>query len=398
MRQQVRIIAHRNKSGNLSLRLRCLLGTSYCDIATGIVLHPAEWDNRRQRVLPQHPDHNALNAQLNTLHNRATEYLQRNPDSDTDAFRTALSDENKHADTYTSDDLFDALNAFIAAESKHNTWSDGTTKRFRSLYAALSAFAPVLHLSTLTAATLDKFIAFRIGQGTTNTTIAKDIKLLRWFLRWCADNGRYNGNLHTAYTPHLKGSNYEQKAVIYLTIEELRRMETTELPVYLAHVRDVFVFCCYTGLRFSDAANLQPSDVHDNYIEIVMQKTDKRIKVELNDHAATILQRYNGTLPALSNQYTNRLLKAIGELCSIDEPTHVVSYNGNRRIEKTLPKYELLTTHCARRTFVVTALQLGIPAEVIMRWTGHSDFAAMKPYIAIVDELKARSMALFNAL
>ena len=129
-----------------------------------------------------------------------------------------------------------------------------------------------------------------------------------------------------------------------------------------------------------------------------MQKTDKRIKVELNDHAATILQRYNGTLPALSNQYTNRLLKAIGELCGIDEPTHVVSYNGNRRIEKTLPKYELLTTHCARRTFVVTALQLGIPAEVIMRWTGHSDFAAMKPYIAIVDELKARSMALFNAL
>ena len=398
MRQQVRIIAHRNKSGNLSLRLRCLLGSAYCDISTGIVLHPDEWDKRRQRVLPLHPDHSALNAKLNTLHDRATEYLQHNPDSDTDAFRAALSAESRTADTYTSDDLFDALNGFISTESKHNTWSDGTTKRFRSLYSSLAAFAPVMHLSTLSSATLDKFIDFRIKQGTTNTTIAKDIKLLRWFLRWCYDNGRYSGNLHTAYTPHLKGSNYEQKAVIYLTIDELRRMESTELPVYLSHVRDVFVFCCYTGLRFSDVSHLQPSDVHDNYIELVMQKTDKRIKVELNDHATAILQRYNGTLPVISNQYTNRLLKAIGELCGIDEQTHVVSYNGNRRIEKTLPKYELLTTHCARRTFVVTALQLGIPAEVIMRWTGHSDFAAMKPYIAIVDELKARSMALFNKL
>lgn len=107
-----------------------------------------------------------------------------------------------------------------------------------------------------------------------------------------------------------------------------------------------------------------------------------------------IIQHHNGTATATQSANLDKLI----ELSSIDEPTHVVSYNGNRRIEKTLPKYELLTTHCAHRTFVVTALQLGIPAEVIMRWTGHSDFAAMKPYIAIVDELKARSMALFNVL
>lgn len=137
MRKQVRIIAHRNKSGNLSLRLRCLLVSSYCDIATGIVLHPAEWDNRRQRVLPLLPDHNALNAQLNALHDRATEYLQRNSDSNAAAFRTALSDENKHADTYTSDDLFDALNAFIAAMKPYIAIVDELKARSMALFNAL---------------------------------------------------------------------------------------------------------------------------------------------------------------------------------------------------------------------------------------------------------------------
>ena len=59
-------------------------------------------------------------------------------------------------------------------------------------------------------------------------------------------------------------------------------------------------------------------------------------------------------------------------------------------------KWELITTHCGRRTFIVNALFLGIPAEVVMKWTGHADYKAMKPYVAIVDQLKAKEMNKFN--
>ena len=65
---------------------------------------------------------------------------------------------------------------------------------------------------------------------------------------------------------------------------------------------------------------------------------------------------------------------------------------------ETVPKWKAVTTHCARRTFVVNSLRLGIPAEVIMKWTGHSDFTAMKPYVAIVDELKKENMAKYADL
>lgn len=405
MRQSVRIIAHRNASGNISVRLRCLVAGKYYDLSTGVTLQPSEWNERRQRVTTLHPDNKALNNHLDTLTDTATQFLAANPNANIAALRAAISTKTTNMDNNTSDDLFDALNAFISTEGKRNTWSDGTTRRFRSLSASLSACFPVLHLSTLSAAILDKYIELRSEQGTNNTTISKEIHLLRWFLRWCADVGRYDGNLHNSYTPHLKGANYEYKEVIYLTLEELLSLERTPMPSYLANVRDVFCFCCFTGLRFSDAAKLRKSDVHETYIEVVTQKTDKRLRIELNKHSAAILARHSGiaykhnaALPPCSNQLVNRRLKYIGELCHIDEPIRIVKYSGRQRIETTAPKYELLSTHCARRTFVVTALQLGIPIEVITRWTGHSDLKALKPYVAIVDELKARNMSKFDSL
>ena len=105
---------------------------------------------------------------------------------------------------------------------------------------------------------------------------------------------------------------------------------------------------------------------------------------------------YSSALPVQSNAAMNRQLKEIGLLCGITEPVRTVHYVRDQRIEQEQPKWKLLSTHCARRTFVVHAIRLGIPAEVIMKWTGHSGFSAMKPYVAIVDELKAEQMRKFN--
>ena len=74
-----------------------------------------------------------------------------------------------------------------------------------------------------------------------------------------------------------------------------------------------------------------------------------------------------------------------------------MSYVGSKRSEVVVPKYSVLTTHAGRRTFIVNALRLGIPAPVIMEWTGHSDFKAMKPYIKIVNVAKVENMERFNS-
>jgi integrase len=88
--------------------------------------------------------------------------------------------------------------------------------------------------------------------------------------------------------------------------------------------------------------------------------------------------------------------KEMGEICGLNDEIKIVYFSGNNRIEEVHPKHNLLSTHCGRRTFIVNALYLGIAAEVVMKWTGHSDYAAMKPYIKIVDELKEKEMNKFN--
>ena len=92
----------------------------------------------------------------------------------------------------------------------------------------------------------------------------------------------------------------------------------------------------------------------------------------------------------------NEYLKELGELCGINKPVTITYYKGNQRIDDILPKYALLGTHTGRRTFICNALMMGIPPQVVMKWTGHSDYKAMKPYIDVADAAKADAMKLFN--
>ena len=89
-------------------------------------------------------------------------------------------------------------------------------------------------------------------------------------------------------------------------------------------------------------------------------------------------------------------LQEMGYVCEINTPINITYYKGNERIDEVHPKYELMGTHTGRRTFICNALMLGISPEVVMKWTGHSDYNSMKPYIDIADSTKSQAMKLFN--
>ena len=94
----------------------------------------------------------------------------------------------------------------------------------------------------------------------------------------------------------------------------------------------------------------------------------------------------------------NRDIKELCKLAGINEEICVTTYKGNVRTDESQLKWELVGTHTGRRTFIVNALSMGITPNVVMKWTSHSDYKAMMPYIDIVDSIKASSMAKFNDL
>ncbi len=103
-------------------------------------------------------------------------------------------------------------------------------------------------------------------------------------------------------------------------------------------------------------------------------------------------------MPVISNQKMNQYLKELGELAGIDEPISETHYQGSERKgeDKAIPKYKLLGSHAGRRTFICNALAMGIPAQTVMKWTGHSDYKAMKPYVDVADKDKKDAMEKWN--
>ena len=140
-------------------------------------------------------------------------------------------------------------------------------------------------------------------------------------------------------------------------------------------------------------------------IEVTTVKTADSIIIELNQITRNILKKYelvdfpgNKALPVMQNQPMNRALKELCRLAGIDEEIRVTTYKGNERHDEVHPKWELVGTHTGRRTFIVNALSMGIPPNIVMKWTGHSDYKAMKPYIDIIDSFKADAMKKFDEL
>ncbi|MCR5697722.1 MAG: site-specific integrase [Marinilabiliaceae bacterium] len=325
-------------------------------------------------------------------------------DSQPDAIRNEVNqiigriDNNQEQTT----DVYNLLDEFVAQQGKINNWTDASYKKFHTLRNHLLAFDKHLHIDDFTTERLTEFVdSLRLVSDLRNTTIAKQLCFLKWFLRWAKRQKILHNDDFESFQPKLKHS---EKKVIFLEWDELIKVETAELPTqHLRQVRDVFCFCCFTSLRYSDVANLKWSNVFDDYISITTIKTSDSLNIDLNNHSRAILDKYRGMefskgrcLPVISNQKMNEALKEVMRLCGIDTPTPIVYFKGNKRIEEIHPKYELIGTHCGRRTFICNALMLGIPPEIVMKWTGHSDYSSMKPYIAIADKAKKDAMALFN--
>ncbi len=323
--------------------------------------------------------------------------------------------------------FWECFDQFCSEAGEKNSWTPATQEKMDALKVDLQAFKKNLSFSSLTESTLTAFVVYlrdtkklrtprkKKGDredydheditGLKNSTILKKLEYLRWFLNWATDMGYNSNRAYKSFRPTLKQT---QKKVIYLTKEELSKVRALELTgdnAYLDPVRDVFLFCCFSGLRHSDANNLRRSDIKGDHIEITTVKTADSISIELNDITKAILEKYkdvpfkdNKALPNLTNQAMNRDVKELCKLADINEEIRITTYKGSTRTDEVFPKWAKIGTHTGRRTFIVHALSLGIAPDVVMKWTGHADYKAMRPYIDIVDSIKAESMTKFNNL
>lgn len=402
---------------NVPIRMRVIYCGSRIDFSTGYRIDVSKWDTEKQRVKKGcsnkvkqsasdiNSDLSAFEVSIDAIFK---EFEVQDIIPTPNQLKNAFGSKSDNADAKTKEKgFFNIFDEFTKECGIKNNWTESTYQKFGVVKNHLQRYNKDLTFDYFDEKGLSEYAVYlRDVLDMRNSTIKKQIScFLKWYLRWAHKKGYHNNTAYEDYKPNLRTT---QQKIIFLTWKELTQLREYQIPEskqYLERVRDVFLFQCFTGLRYSDVYNLKRSDVKENHIEITTVKTADSLIIELNSHSRTILEKYkevhflnSKVLPVISNQKMNEYLKELCELAEINEPIRETYYKGNERIDEVTPKYALIGTHCGRRTFICNALSLGIPAQVVMKWTGHSDYKAMKPYIDIADEIKASAMSKFDEI
>ena len=216
---------------------------------------------------------------------------------------------------------------------------------------------------------------------------------------------RLLGILNEIRAPYREGTEAKK---VWLDLDEIRALAT--LPLVredpLCKARDIFLVGCYTGQRFSDYQRLSLSDIvtfHFDGIERQafrkrQQKTGEEVYIPIiYEEVIQILQRWGGKLPQISNSLLNREIKTVCRMAGLDEPVKITERVGGRERVRTVPKYELVASHTARRSFITRMYLEGRLTEMQIRSiSGHRSSHAFRRYICCStrDNLKG----IFDAL
>ncbi|MBN8876892.1 MAG: site-specific integrase [Sphingobacteriales bacterium] len=216
------------------------------------------------------------------------------------------------------------------------------------------------------------------------STIGKTIKQLRIFL---------NNRIRRKIVPPINLEDFkgmdEESDAIYLNWDEICRVYQTDLSKYpnLEKYRDLFIFGCLTGLRYSDFSTIEPEDVRNKMLYKKQEKSDHRVVIPLRDEANFIfIRKFQRKIPKITNPDFNYYIKEVVKISGITELIKFSHKQGNKDIVEVRPKYAWVTSHTCRRSFCTNEFLAGTPVELIMKISGHRNLRDFYRYIRITPE------------
>ncbi len=368
-------------------------------------IHPELWNPKKFRAREKFTGYSDFNAYLDgvaqSLKNLHTKLIAQRVEVTPELFKREWDKLNSpEPEEQTKIEFVEFAEKFIANVSSSR--SQGTIKNYNNSLKHLKEFSTAtntplefecmgldFHLSLMEYLKNQKRFA--------PNTIWRINKVLKMLLGEATDR-KLNTNLD------FKGKRFkvtpEEPEVIYLNLSDLVKLfklNLTSKPT-LERVRDLFLIGCYTGLRFSDYNKLRPENITEHegtpILNVNTKKTGQNVAIPLHPIVVTILEKYNGQMPkGMSNQKFNEYLKQVAKLAGLTDIVTLGQTRGNLTVPKPHYKWELVTTHTARRSFATNAYIAKVPPISIMLITGHRTEKAFLRYIRIDGNENAVLMA-----
>jgi len=365
---------------------------------TSIKVKPDQWDGAKQEVRRNKIGYASDNNYLLTVKALAQDIFIEKSKAGVplthQVLKQALDEKLGIVEQSTKNNLLKFAENFI--EQSELTKGIKTIKSYRTTLNRLTDFIRKYNYSTtfetVTLEFYTKFVSFLIKDKNHSINGAgTHIKNLKVFLHESYDFDLHNNKIFA----NRKFKALQQETYpIYLTMKEIGQIYRHDFSYSprLERVRDIFIFACMTGLRFSDYSRLRADNIKGKYIEIVPQKTHISsplpILIPILEYVPEIIRKYKDDqgriLPRVpTNQKMNEFLKEIGELAKINEMVKNPNYSPDSPpdVKPMVPKFTLISTHTARRSFATNSYEKNINPIDIMKITGHSTERSFMRYI-----------------
>jgi len=370
-----------NKAGLAPLFCRLTYLDKRKQFATGLFIKPESWHNTKQIAEPPNEENSFINSQLSLIKNNINQaflFLQlQKVTFNVEQIYKQYAGETQNEDKTLMDALSfhnNRMKKLIGIDVAFTTW-----EKYHQTQIHISDFIWYKYrkkdilLKELTSNFINEYEYYlKTEKRFMISTVFKCIQRLRRVIKMSIAMDYLVKDpfiLYHAKEPH--------KEIVYLSADELNKLESYPFASdRLAQVRDMFIFCCYTGLAYTEMANLKPENLirHPDgsvCIEMCRQKTQRNFVVPLLKKAQSIIYKYQNNiqlLPIITNQKFNAYLKEIADVVNI-----------NKR----------LTHHIARKTFATTILLYNdVPIEIVSELLGHSKISITQEHYAKVMQSK----------
>lgn len=394
-------IKQANRDGTRQLYISVSLNGRRTQTSLGLSLTEQQFDNVNKALAGENVKLDHISQIAHDIYAKIVAELQRTEIGIKNGFISPyavdiLSIINLCKGKDTKEETHDLKKLFIryteqSAKAANLTESTSTAK-MKILNSLLEFGTDFKTISTSSG--LEQYAEWLQENDVSNGTVKNYVVMVKTFLKWCAKNG-FCSKEFDSYSCNLKTNDRKERAVIYLTIDEINRFANMELSGEAEIVRDIFLFQCYTGLRISDAKALKWYNINGSTINLSMKKTGVYIANKMPEQAIEIIEKYKGigndgglVFPSITKDTYSKFLRMIGEKAGLDELITITDYRNGKRTQIKLPKWQKLTSHVARKTFVVNSLSMGFTANQVIKCTGHASITSLLPYTDITDSVR----------
>lgn len=370
--------------GPLPIYLRITVNSERFEISTKRECEPEKWNSAMGRKNGTKEDARVLNSYLDSMQLKVYEIQRQMLEAEIE-----LNAENlRNRINGVSDKFKDVLQVFRDHNDKlarmvGSDYALGTLGRYKTSYDHTKSFIECkFKVSEFDINKLDyDFISeyafwLKTEKHLGHNTAMKYLTNFKKIVIICVKKGWLLRDPFANFQIKLREVNREA-----LTPIELQNISNKDFDNQrLEHVRDIFIFCCYTGLAYVDVFKLKHSEIIDGvdgekWLSIKRQKTDTPSRIPILPMAQIVVDKYADSpeciakdklLPVLSNQKMNSYLKEIADVCGIKK---------------------VITFHLARHTFATTVtLTNGVPIESVSKMLGHRNIKTTQHYAKIVDK------------